>query len=83
VRFNPQHPAFDVAPTEQTRRLAARILSAVTRECAGENLQDCVDAMLFTAAHMVNFAAIERDADVVEAFTDAAGYFAHLAERER
>jgi hypothetical protein len=59
------------------------MLSAVTRECAGEQLIDCVEAMLFVTAHTVNFAAIERGTDVAEAFMDASEYFAHLAERER
>jgi hypothetical protein len=60
-----------------------RILTAVTRESAGENLTDCVDAALFVTAHLVNFAAIERGSDVAAAFKDASEYFTHLAERER
>jgi hypothetical protein len=83
VQFSSEHPAFDSAPTEQARRLAAWMLSVVTQECAGEQLIDCVDAALFVAAHMVNFAAIERGADVAAAFIDASKYFSHLAERER
>jgi hypothetical protein len=83
VKVSPEHPAFESAPTERARQLAARILSVVTRECAGADLTDCVDAALFVAAHMVNFAAIERGTDPAAAFMDASEYFAYLAERER
>jgi hypothetical protein len=69
--------------TERARQLAARILSAVTRECAGEHSTDCVDAVLFVAAHLVNFAAIERGTDPAAAFMDASEYFVHLGKRER